>query len=171
MRLCRWLPVVYGSVQKVWCWKRKQYNKDSLYSENLVLCCIVPSEGVFTNSMPLPITITNENEQPTSISVSYLCHSNSFPNSRSAGQSAYVKLKLLLNVFMLPSISKLARRDVYFAFFLLLMVMMSFILAFMFQVMQILVLRKTRVWEWSRPAFTTRGFLTPVVWILVGMMK
>lgn len=89
VRLCRWLPVVYGSVQKVWCWKRKQYNEDSLYSENLVLCCIVPSEGVFTNSMPLPIIIINDNNQPTSISVSYLCHSKSFPNSRSAGQWAY----------------------------------------------------------------------------------
>lgn len=55
--------------------------------------------------------------------------------------------------------------------FLLLMVSMPFLLAFTFQVMQILVFRKTRVWEWGRPAFTTRGFLTPVVWILVGMMK
>lgn len=81
-------------------------------------------------------------DRPTSISVSYLCHSESSPKSWTAGQWTYhtVRLYLLINVFMLPFIFQPDRRDMYFAF--LLMVKMPFILAFMFQVMQILVFRK-----------------------------
>lgn len=53
---------------------------------------------------------------------------------------------------------------------LLSMLTMPFVWAFMFQVVHILVLRKTRVWEWGRPvlAIKNRGFLTPFVWILDG---
>lgn len=67
---------------------------------------------------------------------------------------------------MLPLILKLDRREINLAF-------MPFILAFMFQVVQILVSSETRVWEWGRPvlATKTRSFLTPVVWILDGVVK
>lgn len=54
------------------------------------------------------------------------------------------------------------------------MVSMPFILAFMFQVMHILVFRKKKQFGNGAGLFLAtknRGFLTPVVWILDGVMK
>lgn len=44
-----------------------------------------------------------------SVSVSYLCHSKSSPNSRSEGQLTYPIEKMFIIVFMLPFYFKLDR--------------------------------------------------------------
>lgn len=95
--------------------------------------------------------------RPTSISVSYLCHSESSPNSRTAGQSTYHTVKVITanKCIHAPFYFKTRQERNEFCFPLL-MFTMPFSLAFMFQVVQILVFRKTRVWKRGRPVFSNQ---------------